>query len=121
MTEETLKMPITSDLTLDAAKFHPSGVSEETKKANTLLENFTVNAPRWHEVGVARYREMRETGETVLPKPVYLPEARDATVPSRDVGRDIPLRVYAPDNEQPSKGVFLHFHGGGFVLGTHKQ
>ena len=114
-------MPITSDLTLDASKFHPSSVGEDTKKINAFLENVTAKGPRWHEVGVAKYRQMRETGETPLPVPVYLPEARDGTVPSREVGRSIPLRVYQPDNGQPSKGIFLHFHGGGFVLGTHKQ
>lgn len=32
----------------------------------------------------------------------------------------IPIRIYKPDNGQASKGVFLHFHGGGFVLGTQK-
>jgi acetyl esterase/lipase len=114
-------MPITSDLSLDTSKFHPGSVSEETKKINAFLENITTKGPRWHEVGIAKYRQMRETGETPLPVPVYLPEARDATVPSREAGRAIPLRVYQPDNGQPSKGVFLHFHGGGFVLATHKQ
>jgi acetyl esterase/lipase len=114
-------MPITSDIILDASKFHPSSVSEETKKINAVLENITTNGPRWYEVGIAKYREMRETGETPLPIPVYLPETRDATLPSRDEGRDIPLRVYRPDNGLPSKGIIMHFHGGGFVLATHKQ
>jgi acetyl esterase/lipase len=114
-------MPITSDLILDATKFLPSSVEEETKKMNTFLEDVTVKGPRWHEVGVAKYREMRETGETPLPAPVYLPAARDATIPSRKADRNIPVRVYAPENGQPSKGIFVHFHGEGFVLGTHKQ
>ncbi|KAK2757990.1 hypothetical protein FQN54_004396 [Arachnomyces sp. PD_36] len=114
-------MAITSDLTLSIGKFDQRNVSEETKKTNTFLEGLTSSGPRWHEVGVAKYREMRETGGTPLPVPVYLPEARDATAPSRDAGRNIPLRVYVPDNGKPSKGVFLHFHGGGFVLGTHQH
>lgn len=114
-------MPITSDLTLDATRFHPSNVTEETKETNRLLEDITFKGPQWHEVGIAKYRQMRETGETPLPVPVYLPAARDATIPSRDVGRDIPVRVYAPENGQPSSGIFLHIHGGGFVLATHKQ
>ncbi|KAI9786671.1 MAG: hypothetical protein M1839_006222 [Geoglossum umbratile] len=106
-------MPITSDLTLDAAKFHPSSVSEETKKINALFEHITAKGPQWHEIGIAKYRQMREIGKTSMPLPVYLPGAREATVPSREAGRDIPLRVYRPDNGQPSRGVFLHFHGGG--------
>lgn len=114
-------MPITSDLSLNAARFHPSSVRDETKEINTFLEDITAKGPRWHEVGTAKYRQMRETGETPLPVPVYLLAARDAALPSREAGRDIPVRVYAPDNGQPSKGIFLHFHGGGFVLATHKQ
>ena len=114
-------MPITSDLVLDVSKFLLSSVSEETRKTNSVVEDITIKSPQWHEVGVAKYRQMRETGETPLPVPVYLPAAQDATVPSRDAGRDIPIRVYEPDNGQPSKGIFLHFHGGGFVLLSHRQ
>lgn len=115
------KMPIQSDLTLNISKFQPSSVSEDTKKLNTLLEDITAKTPRWYKVGVAKYREMRENGETPLGLPTYLPAARDATVPSREAGREIPVRVYEPENGQPSKGIFLHFHGGGFVMASHKQ
>jgi acetyl esterase/lipase len=114
-------MPLRSDIVLDASKFAPSAVDEGTKKLNGLLEHVTAAGPHWYEVGVAKYREMRETGETPLPVPVYLAEAKDATIPSREKGRDIPLRVYMPDNGEPSKGIFLHFHGGGFIMGSHKQ
>ncbi|MCJ1243114.1 hypothetical protein MMC30_000311 [Trapelia coarctata] len=114
-------MAITSDLTLDANKFHPSSVTEETKKFNSFLENITTKGPQWYDVGIAKYRQMQETGETPFPVPAYLPEARDATVPSREAGRDIPVRVFVPENGQPSKGTFLHFHGGGFILATHKH
>ncbi|KAK4867691.1 hypothetical protein LT330_001201 [Penicillium expansum] len=114
-------MPITSDITLDISKFNPENVTEPTKKAAALLETITTSGPRWWEVGIEKYCEMRELGQTSLPKPVYLPEALDSTIPSRDAGREIPIRVYKPDNGEPSKGIFLHFHGGGFVLATHKD
>jgi acetyl esterase/lipase len=110
-----------SDLILDATKFLPSSVREETKKTNTFLEDITTKGPSWYDVGAAEYRQMRERAETPLPVPVYLAAARDATIPSREAGRDIPVRVYVPDNGESSKGIFLHFHGGGFVLATHKQ
>jgi acetyl esterase/lipase len=115
------KMPFTNDLVLDGSRFLPSNVREDTKKMNAVLDTLTTKGPRWHEVGVAKYRQMRETGETPLPVPVYLSAARDATLPSREVGRNIHVRVYAPENGEKSKGVFLHFHGGGFVLATEKQ
>lgn len=114
-------MPIASDITLDVSKFRPENVTEPTKQAAALLEGITTSGPQWWEVDIKQYREMQELGQTSLPKPVYLPEARDGTVPSRDAGREIPIRIYTPDNGQPSKGIFLHFHGGGFVLATHKQ
>ena len=114
-------MPITSDITLDVSRFRPENVTEPTKKAAAFLESITTEGPRWWEVGIEKYREMRELGQTPLPKPVYLPEALDGNVASRDAGREIPIRIYKPDSGQPSKGVFLHFHGGGFVLATHKQ
>ncbi|CAG8027302.1 unnamed protein product [Penicillium nalgiovense] len=114
-------MSITSDFTINTSKFRPENVTESTKKAAALLEDITTNGPRWWEVGIERYREMRELGQTPLPKPAYLLEALDGTIPSRDAGREIPIRIYKPDNGQPSKGIFLHFHGGGFVLATHKH
>ena len=112
---------ISTDISLDATRFDPEKISEETKKINGFLETATTKGPRWHEVGVEKYRQMRETGETPLPVPVYLPEAKDAEFPARDPGRTIPVRVYAPDDGKPSKGIILHMHGGGFVLATHKQ
>ena len=60
-------------------------------------------------------------GQTLLPEPVHLTEALDANVPSREIGRDISVRVYKPDNGQPSKGILLHVRGGGFVLAAHKD
>ncbi|PLN82769.1 alpha/beta-hydrolase [Aspergillus taichungensis] len=114
-------MLITSDITLDVSKFRPENATEPTKKAAAHLEGITKKWPRWWEIGIDKYREMRELGQAPLSKAIHLPEALDGTVPSRDAGREIPIRIYKPDNGQPSSGVFLHFHGGGFVLGTHKD
>jgi dipeptidyl aminopeptidase/acylaminoacyl peptidase len=114
-------MPITSDITLNVSNFSLDSVTDDTKETNAFLEGITTKGPRWHEIGAEKYRQMRETGETPLPLPVYLSEAKDSAVSSRDAGRSIPIRVYTPDNGQPSKGIFLHIHGGGFVLATHRQ
>ena len=114
-------MPIASDLNINAARFHPDSVTEETTKINQRLEMATRKGPQWYEVGAAKYRQMHEKGETWFPLPTYLPGARDSCLPSRESGREIPLRIYAPDNGQPSQGVFLHAHGGGFVLASQKH
>ncbi|KAL3481269.1 Alpha/Beta hydrolase protein [Aspergillus californicus] len=110
-------MSIQTDLTIDASKFALENVSESTTQANTLLEKITTGGPRWYDVGAAKYREMHMQGKIALPPPVSLPNATSATVPARENGREIPIRVYKPDNGR-SKGVFLHSHGGGFVLGS---
>ncbi|KAL2823314.1 Alpha/Beta hydrolase protein [Aspergillus cavernicola] len=114
-------MPIESDLTIDSSRFRPENVTEATKQINSVLKQATANAPQWYEVGAAKYREMHASGQLALPAPVHLPNAIDATLPSRDSSREIPIRIYNPDNGQSSKGVFLHFHGGGFVLGNAKS
>ena len=112
---------ITSDLTLDASKFSPASVKEDTSEFNEFIEGITGEGPQWHEVGAAKFREMQEANETSLPAPRLLPAAKDGSLTSRDPGRSIPLRVYKPDNGWASKGLFLHIHGGGFVTGTHQQ
>jgi acetyl esterase/lipase len=114
-------MPLASDVVIDASKFDPKNVDDETKKVNLVIESMSRQGPKWYEVGATKYNEMREAGETPLPAPVFLPEAEDAELPSRDHERRIPIRIYRPQSERPSRGIFLHYHGGGFVLATHKQ
>lgn len=113
-------MPLASDLSMDAAKFAVTSVSEQTKRVNEHLATVTVKGIQWYEVGAAEYRRMRESGETPYPAPIYLPGAKDETIPSRDKDRNISVRVYRPDDGQQSKGVIMHIHLG-FVLGSHKQ
>ena len=64
---------------------------------------------------------MREKGDGALPKPVLLPQAKSLCIPSRQGGRDIPCRLLVPEGGGQVKGVFLHIHGGGWVLGDEKQ
>lgn len=70
------------------------------------------------KVGAAKFRQMRENGETAFPKPTVLPEGRDISIPSRDSNRQIPCRLFHPASSKP-KGVILHIHGGGWVLMSH--
>jgi acetyl esterase/lipase len=112
---------ITNDLRIDSAKFEAIAVSEETVKAKTVLEHITTTGAKWYTVGAETYRKMRDEGKTALPPPVYLPAAQDIEIPSRNEGRNIPVRIYEPENGLPSRGIIMHCHGGGFVLSTHKQ
>jgi len=73
------------------------------------------------QVGAKRYREMRAAGETPLPKAIYLPTSEETSIPSRDAGRSIPVRLLRPQNGKPIRAVFLHIHGGGWVLQDEKS
>lgn len=61
---------------------------------------------------------MRLKGETPIPKPTILPQGKNITLPSREPGRDLTARVFTPESGNPSKGVFMHIHGGGWVLSS---
>lgn len=52
-----------------------------------------------------------------MPKPQVLESGKDSTLPSREQSRKISTRTFYPESGTP-KGVFLHIHGGGWVLQT---
>lgn len=58
-------------------------------------------------------RQARREGRSIWPKLVFQPQARELSVPTR--AGEIRLRVLAPERE--ATGVYLHIHGGGWVLG----
>lgn len=64
---------------------------------------------------------MRESGETALPKPIRMEEAKDFYIPSREKGRDIPCRIMTPGHGGKVQGVFMHIHGGGWVLMSEQE
>lgn len=68
------------------------------------------------QVGAAKYRQLRQQGLTTLPGATLLPTAESIVVPSRDPERTIPCRVLTPQNGSLRRGLFLHIHGGGWVL-----
>jgi acetyl esterase/lipase len=110
-------MSLTSQLSIaDPAIFSPSAISEKTNAFNKMLMQLMSGAPRWWEVGAQKYREMRATGQTPLPKATLLDSAITYSIPSRDSGRNLPCRILKPQNGKPVKSVFMHIHGGGWVL-----
>jgi acetyl esterase len=86
----------------------------ETRAFNAQLETLLAEAPRIYEIPIEETRAGRREGRGPFPPPVYLPQARDLTVPSR--GGDLRLRILAPESE--ATGVYLHIHGGGFAVGA---
>ncbi|OJD24073.1 hypothetical protein ACJ73_04570 [Blastomyces percursus] len=114
-------MTIHTSLVVDSAKFRPDAVPEVTIASNKFLSDLMKAQPNWWDVGVVKYREMMLKGETGIPAPVLLPEAKAFSIPSREAGRSIPCRVMRPAANTPPTGIFMHMHYGGWTLGSEEQ
>jgi acetyl esterase len=101
-------------MTFDPAAFDPKAITDETRELNERLIADQSTLPNWWELGVQATREMRARGEGPFPLPPRSQRARTLYIAGKD-GHQIPLRVIAPDHP---RGVYLHIHGGGFVLGS---
>ncbi len=81
---------------------------ERTLELNAELERLRTSRPAVYDVPIEETRRrLRAEGL------VHLPQARELTIPGR--AGAIPVRVLAP--EGTPTGVYLHFHGGGWVFG----
>lgn len=101
---------------LDPAVFGDAAISEETRAFNAMLVKLLTPMPEWWEVGAEATRAARRRGEGPFPLAPQSPRA--VTRHIGGPGGPIPLRVIAPD--KPT-GVYLHIHGGGWVLGAADQ
>jgi acetyl esterase/lipase len=108
-------------LDIDPTVFDSASISPEAHAFNKKLIDVMKTGPKWWEVGAAKYRQMRAAGQTPLPAATYLDSAQDFSIPSRDTGRSIPCRILKPTTEKEVKAVFMHVHGGGWVLQDEKS
>ncbi|MEM9279207.1 MAG: alpha/beta hydrolase [Pseudomonadota bacterium] len=60
-------------------------------------------------------RQARREGKGIFPPEPFDPAAEDFEIAGK--AGSIPMRAIRPDN-QDERGVFLHFHGGGWVYGN---
>jgi acetyl esterase/lipase len=97
----------------DAALFADAAVAPETAQLNAQMIELLTGQPDWWVVGAAAARAARRRGEGPFPAPVMSRRARWLTITGKD-GNEIPLRVIAP---AAPRGIYLHLHGGGWVLG----
>ncbi len=104
-------------LSFDPALLKPEAISEETTTFNARLVALMTPMPDWWVTGAAAMREARRRGEGPFPLAPKSPRAQVRTIQGPD-GNTITLRVIAPD--KPT-GVYLHIHGGGWVLGGADQ
>lgn len=94
--------------------FHPAAISDETRAFNDALIKVFSSMGNWWEIGVQSVRDARARGEGPFPMPPKSERARTLMIEGKG-GYKVPLRVIAPDNPT---GVYLHIHGGGWVLGA---
>lgn len=91
----------------------PDHIADETRAFNARLEAMLASLPSAHTVPPAVVRAGRRVGKGTFPAPVFLPEMRDLEIPGR--AGVLRLRVARPPSG--ASGVYLHIHGGGWMLG----
>lgn len=101
----------------DPALFAESAISEETRTINAAIVAMMNTMPEWWEVGAAAFRAARARGEGPFPAAVKSERARVIEIDGP--GGTIALRVIAPKGA--ARGLYLHIHGGGWVLGGADQ
>ena len=114
-------MSSTGSFCLERQIFDPTVVSDASRAFTDRLQVQSRTATRWYDVGAAEYRQLRANGTTILPGTIYLPDATDISIPSRDRDRSIPCRILRPQTEAVVDGVLMHVHGGGWCLGDAKS
>ena len=101
---------------LDPSVFDPASIEPETQ---AFLERFaaaTKDAPSAVNTPIPLLREARARGSAALPAPVRLPTGETCEIPGP--AGAITLRIFRP---AVSHGAYLHYHGGGFVMGGPDQ
>lgn len=101
----------------DPNLFTAAAISAETKGINDIIINAMKDLPEWWDIGVATFREQRARGEGAFPLAPKSPRAREIEIDGK--GNKVKLRIIAP--EESPRGVYLHIHGGGWVLGGADQ
>lgn len=108
---------MTGSFRLDPALFRKEAISEETQGINAFIMELMKGVPEWWDVGAQAMRDARASGDGPFPATPRSARARTIHIDGKG-GHKIPLRIIAP--EKP-KGVYLHIHGGGWVLGAADQ
>ena len=88
----------------------------QTLALNEILRQAGADGPRWEEMEPQALRDLLAEGGAMGPPPARLDDIAQARTIPGPAG-EIPVRVFVPDNVD---GVYLHIHGGGWVIGSHE-
>lgn len=100
---------------IDPNVFLPAAISKETAEFNRGIHEIISSVPPTYTLPPQQIRDDREAGKGLWPV-TKLDAVQDWVAPSPH--GDVPLRVYIPETV---RGVYLHMHGGGFMLGRAHQ
>ena len=112
---EREEMKAIPDLAL--SKFEADAIDSETTEFNRMVENSLAGAPLLYTLEPRVIRNARAAGEGIFGPIRRLQSPQDRIISSSTV--EVPVRIYRPEGD--IRGVYLHFHGGGFMLGQIDQ
>lgn len=101
---------------IDSKLFDRAAIDPETAAFNKKIEKELEAMPPLYKFEPQVLRDARSDGNSVFGPIKHLAEAQERSVPGP--ADDIPIRVFIPDE---IKGIYMHLHGGGFMLGTVDQ
>lgn len=98
---------------IDPHLFTDDAVSEETRQFNAGLQEMLLAMPDTSQFPPEQVRKARRDGKSWMGPIIHSDRARTITIDGP--GGDLDLRII--DADEPI-GVYLHIHGGGWVLGA---
>ncbi|MEM8877375.1 MAG: alpha/beta hydrolase [Pseudomonadota bacterium] len=107
--------PVSETLQIDHSVFTESTISQETRAINAGIVKALADLPDQWAFEPSMIRERRRLGLGPFP---LAPKAHHARIIEIDgPAGPLPLRIIKPIN-RPSRGIYLHVHGGGWTLGA---
>lgn len=98
---------------IDPTLFRPEAISDETREFNAWLEEELAKVPDQTGLEPQQIRDARRSGRGWRGAVEFSERATERIIDGP--GGDLTLRVFVPDSV---RGVYLHIHGGGWVLGA---
>jgi acetyl esterase/lipase len=95
--------------------FAPEAIDPETRSINDRIAEATRNSPPRWEIPLEVERKAASQGAGMLPRAERLESAVTRNIPGP--AGEISIRILTPRGD-PIEGVYVHFHAGGFCLGS---
>lgn len=96
---------------IDNQSFKKDLISRETLEFNKSIHQQLSSLPPTYKSAPQKIREATEAGAGLYPVKAHA-KVEERLIPGP--GGSVPIRIFIPDQV---RGVYLHFHGGGFMLG----